>query len=125
MAGARTVAGLATLTIDGVPYNMVELEFSSTSIQWEELINMSGFDDEYQAKPVAGMIKAKLRLDATTGTDIFQTFLNVTVQTSLINGMYVIATGARCFPPESVSAVDGTFEVTFKSSDVKQVLVNA
>ncbi len=115
------LAGVASITIDGAAFQLVDsLTWSPSTVKREGLVGMDG-PHGYKETPVFGSIKAKLRDGGGVRVKSLANLTNSTVVGELANGKLVV--GRNCFTsgePVSVDSMEGVFEIEFSSPDVSE-----
>lgn len=118
---SRRVAGVASLTVDGTPYDVVSgLVYAPSTVKRETKMGLSGVFG-YSEMPVAGHISAVLMDNGALSIADFNSLTFSTVQAVLANGKSVIATGAWCTAELEGDAEAGTFSVKFESDNVTEL----
>lgn len=118
------IAGTATITVDGLSYEIQgDFEYSSAIVERENLAGMSTNSAGYKEKPIPCFI-------AFTGFDFgnvplttFVGMTQVTVVASLANGK--VLTGQNMFTTQAIMAnsVDATIKLRFEGPKVYESLV--
>ena len=117
---SRRLAGLASMTIDGVPWDIVsDLVWSVNTVARETMKGQTAVEG-YSEMPTQGFIGATLRDrgDGTVGS--FNQMTNVTVVCRLANGKQVYGTNMWCVEVGEVRTQEATFAVRFEGDSVNE-----
>lgn len=111
-------AGLASLSIDGVAYDVVsDASYFAAKVKRDTLIGQSGVQG-YSEMPVAGYISATIRDNGSLSAASINDLTNSTVVLALANGKLVYGDGMWCTDLEAVKSQDATFSIKFEGSTV-------
>lgn len=121
MADPNRLAGIASVTIDGVSFSIVgEGNYRTASAKRETLTGQDGVHG-YSEMPGAGKISWKGRDSGTVSIEALNNASNVTVVLSLANGKTIIGRNMwRTGEPIEVNTEDASFSVEFESPDVSE-----
>ena len=120
MAVNERRAGVASLTLDGVAYDVVgSLRYSPTRVTRETLIGQSGIQG-FKEMPRAGYIAASIRDSAVLNVGSFNAMTNVTAVAILASGKTVSGSGMWCVDAQEVDTVEAAFEVRFEGPSVEE-----
>jgi len=109
-------AGVASLTIDGVPFDVVgDLKWSVGIVSREGLIGQSG-PQGFKEMPRYGMIGAKLRDAQGLVVEDFIAMVDVTIVAQLASGKVVSGAGMFQVDEVEVDTMEATFDVKFNGS---------
>lgn len=113
------LAGVATMSIDGVTYMVAGgAEYQVSDFSVETLEGQSGVDGTKEM-PKAGMIKAKLRDGGQVSMTALAAKRSSAVVLQMANGKVAVGTGMwRSGEVPSVNTEDGTFDIEFAGNDV-------
>lgn len=119
----RRLAGVATVAIDGVVYDLVgDFVYSTSTVTRETLIGQDGVHG-YKEMPVAGHMAMQLRDNGGFAVQGFNQLTSSSVTSGLANGKQVVGTGMWCVETQEVKTVDGVFEVRFEGDNVLEITV--
>lgn len=120
---SRRLAGIASIAIDGVSYDVKgELNWSPSSIKRETLIGQSGIPG-YSEMPIAGFVSATLFDNGGITVADFNQMVSVTIQIIQANGKQIVGTGMWSTEANEVQSEPGTFAVKFESDDISEITV--
>ncbi|HEX3984577.1 MAG TPA: phage tail tube protein [Acidisoma sp.] len=112
------LAGVAALTIDGAPWNVVgDLEYSPTVVTRETIKGQTQVEG-YSEMPQQGSISANLRDQGGTTVNSLNLMTNVTVIAQLANGKTVYGDAMWQVGEIAVNSQEGTFKITFEGASV-------
>jgi Phage tail tube protein len=114
---SQRLAGITSITVNGIAFNVTEASWSPNSLSTEMLIALNGVAGTRQM-PVTSKIVATLYDTSAQLVAMFQGLNNITVQMIVPNGKSIIGTGMAVTGVQTVNAGEGTFEVTFEGQDV-------
>jgi hypothetical protein len=119
MSGSNLrLAGVAALTIDGAPWNVVgDLEYSPTTVIRETLKGQTQVEG-YSEMPQQGSITANLRDQGGTTVASLNALTNSTIIAQLANGKTVYGAPMWQVGEIAVNTQEGTFKVTFEGPEV-------
>jgi len=111
---SETLAGLASLTINGVNYDVVgDLKCDPTSVKREMLIGQSGVQGS-KVMPKTGSISATLRDNPSILVSDFQDMTSVTVVAIMASGKTYSGAGLCQTAEIEVDTMEATFPVKFE-----------
>lgn len=111
-------AGIATLTIDGVAYDVVSnLSYNAAAVKRETLVGQSGVQG-YSEMPTAQYIQATIRDNGSLETGSLNKLTNSTLVLQLANGKTVYGDGMWNTDFDEVDTQEGTFKVRFDGPSV-------
>lgn len=115
------LAGVATISIDGVPYHVAgQGTYRVSGSSRESLIGQDGYHG-YKEMPQAGSIKWQGRDSSGLAVAALNEANNATVTLVLANGKVVTGRNmARVGDPLEVNTEDGTFDVSFEGPQVSE-----
>lgn len=119
---SRRLAGLASLTVDGISYDIVSgAAYQASKVKRETLAGQTRVEG-YSEMPQAGFITAVIRDNAAFPVGAtFSAITNSNVQLTLASGKTVLGTGMWCTELTEVATQEATFTVKFESDDVSEV----
>jgi hypothetical protein len=122
MADPNRLAGVASVTIDGRPYNISgEGTYRCSTTKRESLVGQDGYHG-YSEMPQPGKISWKGRDSGSLSIAALNEAAGVTVVLVLANGKTVIGSKmTRVGDPIEVNSEDATFTVEFEGGDVVEV----
>ncbi|NOG69813.1 phage tail protein [Roseicella sp. DB1501] len=120
MSNTRRVAGVASFTIDGSPYMLVDgFVWSPSTVSRETSLGLDGLHG-FKEMPVAGWIEANIR-DSGVRVEDFNAMTSSTVVGTMANGKQVIMSLGWCTSALEVDGTEGTVKVRFEGPDVTEV----
>ena len=111
---SRALAGVATMNIDGDPWDVVsDLTWNAVAVARETMKGQTAVEG-YSEMPAQCFISATLRDrgDATVAT--FNTLVSSTILVTQANGKQVYGAGMWCTEVGEVRTQEGTFTVRFE-----------
>lgn len=112
------LAGIASLSIDGVAYDVVaDAAYFANYVKRETLIGQSGVQG-YSEMPTAGYISATIRDNGSLTVGYLNTLTNSTLVLTLANGKLVYGDGMWNTESEEVKTQEGSFSVKFEGPTV-------
>jgi hypothetical protein len=115
------LAGIAFLSVDGTPFNVVgNAKYSVASVTREGLVGIDR-PHGFKESPRFGSISASLRDSGGLTVQQLNDMTNVTVVLQLANGKNVMASNAFTSEAQEVDAVDATIEVTWQAEQVTEI----
>lgn len=117
---ADAIAGTAYFSADGKRYPLVgEFTYRNSGVTREAKNGADGFHG-FKAKPLNGMIKAKLRNTGSVPLNELNDMVDATIVAELANGKTVIGRNMfRSGEPVTADAEEAEFEITFEGPDVR------
>lgn len=121
MADVNRLAGVASVTINGVSYHISgEGTYRPSGSSRESLVGQDGYHG-YKEMPQPGMIKWRGRDSNNLLVSALNEMANASVVLVPATGKSVIGRNmTRVGDPLEVNTEDGTFEVTFEGPDVTE-----
>lgn len=120
---SRRLAGIASIAIDGVAYDVKgDLNWSPSSIERKTLIGQSGIPG-YSEMPIAGWVSGTLFDNGGITVGDFNEMTNVTIQIIQANGKQIVGTGMWSTEANEVQSEPGTFVVKFESDNISEITV--
>jgi hypothetical protein len=117
---SRLLAGTATLTIDGQPYDVVsDAAYSVSTVKRETQKGQSRVEG-YSEMPQEGYISATIRDNGGMTVKSFNQMTNSTVVLQLANGKTVYGAGMWNTEASEVKTQEATFSLKFESDDVTE-----
>ena len=114
------LAGLASVTIDGIPYMLQgDLLWSPLQIERETLVGMDGVHG-YKETPRTGFMEFTLRDADNIIVGSFDGMTNSTVVAQLANGKLVIGRNMWTVEHREVNSVDATFKARLEGPYVEE-----
>lgn len=111
-------AGIATLTVDGAPYDVVsELAYQAAKVKRETLINQSGIGG-YSEMPQAPYISATIRDAGDLTVSAMNLLTSSVLVLTLANGKTVYGDNMWNTECEAVNTQEGTFSIRFDGLNV-------
>ena len=119
MANVIPNSDIASLTIDGVPFEVEgSLSYSHHGWTYETKMNTNGFANVRSQVPVLGGFQGNLRCDPAYAESAFNAITNSTTVLLRKDGRKVIFSGCYLPNPVKVTPSDYVFEVEIKSTSV-------
>ena len=119
----RRLSGVASITIDGIAYDVVgDLTWSPSTVKRETLAGQTRVEG-FSEMPVAGYISATLRDGGGITVADFVGMTSSTVVVQQANGKTIYGAGMWCVDAIEVKTQDGTFSVKFEGDDVTEATV--
>ncbi len=116
-------AGIASLSIDGVAYDVVSgAAYFANKIKRETLIGQSGVQG-YSEMPLAGYITATIRDNGSLTVGYLNSLTASTVVLTLANGKLVYGDGMWSTEVEEVKTQEAEFMIKFEGPDVYEQTV--
>lgn len=116
-------AGIASLSIDGVAYDVVsDANYMPGTVKRETLIGQSGIQG-YSEMPMAPYIGATIRDNGSLTVQSFNAMTNVTLVLTLANGKLVYGEGMWNVEAEEVKTQEASFSIKFEGSIVLEQTV--
>jgi hypothetical protein len=123
LSTAQRLAGIATMSIDGDPWDVVgDLAWQTTKVQRETLKGQTAVEG-FSEMPMQGMISARLRdrPDETVQSLNFKT--NSTIVVIQANGKTIQGYNMWSVEVGEVNTQEGTFTIKFEGADVDESTV--
>lgn len=115
------LAGIAYLSIDGTPYNVVgRAGYRVSTITRETQVGMDGVHG-FKETPVPGNIVATLRDSGGLTVANLNTMTSVTVVLQLANGKTVMGSGMWTVEAQDVDSEEATLEVKWEGRQVTEI----
>jgi Phage tail tube protein len=111
------LAGVTSVTIDGMSFNALEASYSTNSIARETLPALNQIPG-FKETPVTGKIIVTLYDAGSTTVNQFMSLTSSTVQIVSPNGKVIVGTNMYVTGVQTVNVAEGSFEVTFEGVDV-------
>jgi hypothetical protein len=119
---SRRLAGITSLSIDGVAYDVVsDVTWNPSYIKRESLIGLDGIHG-YSELPVAGFITATLRDNGGITVKDFNEMTSSTIQIIQANGKAIIGVGMWNTETAEVKSAEATFSVRFEGDDCYEAI---
>lgn len=116
-------AGIASLTIDGIAYDVVsDLAYFANKVKRETLIGQSSIHG-FSEMPQACYISATIRDSGSMTVATFNAMTNSTLVLSLANGKVVYGEGMWNTESEEVKTQEATFSVRFDGPNVIEQVI--
>jgi hypothetical protein len=112
-------AGTASLSIDGVPYDITNTAYFANVVKRETLKGQNAIHG-FKEMPEAPYISGTIRDAATLSLAALNAMRNVTVTLTLANGKTVSGDGMWSTDLEEVETEEGTFKVKFEGYTVEE-----
>jgi Phage tail tube protein. len=114
------LAGIATVTVDGVNYLLSgDFTYRPSTVTRETLKGQDTVHG-YKEMPESGMISGTFRDASNMSVATFNAMTNVTVVCQLANGKIIIGRNMWTVETQEVKTEDGTFEVKWESQSVTE-----
>ncbi len=114
------LAGIATVTVDGVNYLLSgEFTYRPSTVTRESLKGQDTVHG-YKEMPETGKIGATFRDASNMSVAAFNAMTNVTFVGQLANGKVIIGRNMWTVESQEVKTEDGTFEVSFEGPSVTE-----
>lgn len=111
-------AGIASLSINGVAYDVVsDAAYFANFVKRETLIGQSGIQG-YSEMPQAGYISATIRDNGGLTAGYFNTLTNATLVLTLANGKLVYGDSMWNTEADEVKTQEATFMIKFEGASV-------
>lgn len=111
-------AGIATLSIDGVAYDVAgSAAYAANRVKRDTLAGQSGIQG-YKEMPVAPYISATIRDAGSLTVESLNQMTSVAVVLTLSNGKLVSGEGLWSTEVEEVETEEGTFKVRFEGVSI-------
>jgi hypothetical protein len=111
------LAGIGTVAIDGTLYNISDVTYSPSVIEYEWLMGYNGPHGR-KATYIPGFIAFKVRDDSTISVNDFQNMTNSEVIVNLANGKTATGHSMCCMKAVEVDANEAEFDVRFEGPSV-------
>jgi hypothetical protein len=111
------LAGIGTVSIDGTLYNISDVSYSPSTIEYEWLIGYNGPHGR-KATYIIGFVAFKVRDDPTIKVSDFQNMTNSEVIVNMANGKTVSGHSMCNMKANEVDANDAVFDVRFEGPNV-------
>ncbi len=111
------LAGIGTVAIDGTLYNVSDVTYSPTILEYDSLLGYNGFHGR-KGTWIAAFIAFKVRDDGTMSVGDFQGMTNSEVLVTLANGKTVSGHSMCCMKAVEVDANEAQFDVRFEGPQV-------
>ena len=120
----RPIAGAASLTVDGEPYNITASDFRVSAMKAETLKGQTAVEG-FSEMPMEGFISATVRLQPNQSSSRLVSARNATVVLVRRSGQTVY--GANLWQTEDAgtNTADGTMQVKFEGSLVTEETATA
>jgi hypothetical protein len=112
-------SGTATLTIDGVPYDITKTSYFANVVKRETLKGQNAIHG-FKEMPEAPYISGTIRDAANLSVVAINAMRSVTVTLQLANGKTVSGDTMWSTDVEAVETEEGTFEVKFEGFTVEE-----
>ena len=109
----RPIAGAASLTVDGTPYNITASDFRTSQYKAETLKGQTAVEG-YSEMPMEGFISATVRLLPSQASSDLVGARGVTVVLVRRSGQTVYGAGMWQTEDAGTNTVDGTMSVKFE-----------
>jgi hypothetical protein len=117
---SRRLAGIASMHIDGVPWDVVsDLVYNCNTVTRETLKGQTAVEG-YSEMPTQGFIGATLRDRGDATVADFNRMTNATVICRLANGKQVYGSGMWCVEAAEVRTHEASFAVRFEGDNVTE-----
>ncbi|MGN6518660.1 MAG: phage tail tube protein [Dokdonella sp.] len=115
------LAGIATVTVDGVSYMLSgELEYQVSGVKRDTLVGQDRVHG-YSEMPVQGYISGSFRDNGQLSTADINAMTNVTVVAELANGKTIVGrNGWTVETPPAVKTTEATFDVKWEFISVSE-----
>jgi len=114
------LAGIATVTVDGVNYLLSgDFTYRPSTVNRETLKGQDTVHG-YKEMPESGKIGATFRDASNMSVAAFNAMTNATVVAQLANGKVIIGRNMWTVETQEVKTEDGTFEVSFEGPSVTE-----
>jgi len=118
---SRRLAGLATMTIDGVAYDIVgDCVYLPTMVKRETVMGQARVEG-FSEMPQAGHIAATIRDNGSLSVAFLNSLVSSTILLQPANGKTVIGSGMWNTEASEVKTQEGTFSIKFESDDVTEI----
>jgi hypothetical protein len=118
---SNILAGIASLTINGEVFDVMESNYSPSNLQIETLVSLNGISG-LKATPRAGFITATLRDAGNLSVATINAMRSANLVLVTAAGKTISGTGMWfAGEPSSVNVAEGTFEVRFEGTNVNEV----
>jgi len=115
---SKRKGGIATLSIDGVAYDVVsEAQYLAAKVKRESLIGQSGVHG-FSEMPQAQYISATIRDNGSLSTGSLNQLTDSVLVLTLANGKTVYGDGMWNTEFEAVNTQEGTFSIRFEGDNV-------
>ena len=111
------LAGVGNVSIDGTQYNISDVTYSDTVLEYESLLGYNGYHGA-KGTWIPAFIAFKVRDDSTIKVSDFQRMTNSEVIVNLANGKTVSGHSMRCMKAREVDANEAMFDVRFEGPSV-------
>jgi hypothetical protein len=111
------LAGVGTVAIDGTLFNISDVTYSDTIIEYDSLLGYNGYHGA-KGTWIAAFIAFKVRDDSSIKVSDFQNMTASEVIVNLSNGKTVTGHTMRCMKAREVDANEALFDVRFEGPSV-------
>lgn len=119
-ANPNLLAGIASLTIDGVNYLVAgDLKYQVSGRKRETLEGQDSIHG-FSEKPRAGKISLSLRDRGDLSVAAVQAMTNVTIVAELANGKTIVGSNMWSVEDQEVDTTDGKFDAVFEGKSVQE-----
>ena len=120
----RPLAGAASLTVDGEPYNITASDFRVSAYKAETLKGQTQVEG-YSEMPMEGFISATVRLQPNQDSSRLVSARSVTVVLVRRSGQTVYGAGMWQTEDAGTNTMDGTMQVKFEGPLVTEETASA
>ena len=120
----RPIAGAASLTVDGTPYNITASDFRTSAFKAETLKGQTQVEG-YSEMPMEGFISATVRLQPNQSSNDLISARGATVVLVRRSGQTVYGAGMWQTEDGATNTVDGTMSVKFEGPLVTEEVASA
>ncbi len=121
---ARPIAGAASLTVDGIPYNITASDYRVNTFKAETMKSQTAVDG-YSEMPAEGFISATVRLQPTQSSAALINARGSTVVLVRRSGQTIYGSGMWQTEEAGTSTVEGTMNVKFEGPLVTEEVASS